>query len=327
MNPYFTVVVPTSKRPALLLNCLLAIGQQKLPRDQFEIVVIDDANDAETAALVRTFQHTSHIETRYLGQPRPMGLAAARNRGWRAARGQYIAFTDDDCLPQPGWLTAAQRMFMRGAQVVTGTVRTTRPDQQPGAQRSTNRVVETSDFLAANCFCQTAALQRAGGFEETFDLAWRVDADLQFKLLEIGIPILKCPEAIVIRPVRVTNRYAVLTNERQNRYDALLYKRHPELFRQRMPRHELMVLRYYTTIVSLAIALIAAAIGSVPVLLISLVVYVGLTVWLAVERWPAGSESGTWESAKETVLTALATPFLSVFWRLYGSVKYRVLYL
>lgn len=325
MNPYFTVVVATSNRPALLRNCLQAIGQQQLSRDQFELVVVDDANDAETAALVTAFAQTSPFEVRYLAQPRPMGLAAARNRGWRAARGQQIAFTDDDCLPHPGWLLASQRMFIRGAQVVTGTVRTTQPVGQTGGQRVENRVVETSDFLAANCFCQTGALQRAGGFEESFDLAWRVEADLQFKLLEIGIPILKCPEATVVRPIRVANRYAVLTNQRQNRYDALLYKRHPDLFRQRIPRDEVLILRYYTTIVSAILTLIAAAIGYVPLLLAGLLLYVGLTAWLAVERWPAPAV--TWESAKETTLTALATPFLSVFWRLYGSVKYRVLYL
>lgn len=327
MNPYFTVVVPTSNATTRLQNCLQAISQQQLSRDQFEIVVVDDANQPETALLVTSFARTSHIEVRYLAQSRPMGLAAARNRGWRAARGQHIAFTDDDCVPQPGWLLAAQRMFMRGAQVVTGTVRTTYPARTMGAQRGVDRVVEISDFLTANCFCQTLALQRAGGFEESFDLAWRVDADLQFKLLEIGIPILKCPEATVVRPFRVANRYAVLTNERQNRYDALLYKRHPDLFRQRMPRHEVMVLRYYATIISLVVALVSAGFGYVPLLLLSLLIYIGLTVWLAVERWPAGATSGTWEIAKEAMFTAVATPFLSVFWRLYGSVKYRVLYL
>jgi len=327
MSPYFTIVIPTANRPVELVNCLQAIGQQQLPREQFEVVIVDDANQAETAALVAAFARTSHIEARYLAQPRLRGLAAARNRGWRAARGQFIAFTDDDCLPQPGWLLAAQRMFMRGAQVVTGTVRTTQPAHQAGARRTMNRVVETSDFLTANCFCQAAALRRVGGFEESFDLAWRVDADLQFKLLEIGIPILKCPEATVVRPFRAANRYALLTNERQNRYDALLYKRHPDLFRQRMPRDEMMVLRYYTTIISLVLAAGAAAVGYIPMLAISLFLYIGLTGWLAVDRWPATSESGTWETAKEVLLTALATPFLSVFWRLYGSVKYRVLYL
>ncbi len=328
MNPFYTVVIATSNQPALLLNCLQAMNQQQLERDQFEIVVVDDANDAETAAVVQTFAHKSQIETRYLAQPRSMGLAAARNRGWRAARGRYIAFTDDDCLPQPGWLLTAQRTCVRGAQVVTGTVRITRPGRQEGGRNGLNQGAESSDFLAANLFCQPSALQRAGGFEESFDLAWRVDADLQFKLLEIGVPILKCPEAVVVRPYRARSPYAVLTNERQKRYDALLYKRHPDLFRQRMPRHELMVLRYYTTIVSLSVALGAALSGYFLLLTVSLLLYGCLTLWLAIERWPDASESRTaWEAVKETGLAAVVTPFLSVFWRLYGSVKYRVLYL
>jgi hypothetical protein len=130
-----------------------------------------------------------------------------------------------------------------------------------------------------------------------------------------------------VRPFQAANRYAVLTNERQNRYDALLYKRHPDLFRQRMPRDEVMVLRHYTTIISLVVALGAAAIMYVPLMLMSLLVYVGLTVWLAIDRWSAATQSGTWALAEEVLLTAIATPFLSVFWRLYGAVKYRVLYL
>ena len=327
MNPYFTVVVPTRNRPTHLLNCLMALSRQELPRNQFEIVVIDDANDAETAAIVALFARTQHIETRYLAQPTPRGLAAARNRGWRAARSQHIAFTNDDCLPQPGWLLAAQRMFTRGAQVVTGALLITRLVRQAGTSRVMNQTVETGNFSAANCFCQVTALQRAGGFEESFNLAWRVDADLQFKLLEIGVPILKCPEATVVQPLQATARYAVLANERQNRDDALLYKRHPDLFRQRMPRDEKLTIRYYATIISVGVALVAAIIGHVPVLALSGLTYLGLTIWLATERWPAGMEPGTWDALTETTLTAVATPFLSVFWRLYGSVKYRVLYL
>lgn len=334
MVPYFTVVVPTARRanapaPSLLSACLTALSRQTLPSDQFEIVVVDDANDPDTAALVAQFARQSPIETRYLAQPSRTGLAAARNRGWRAARGRYLAFTDDDCQPQPTWLRTAQGMFQRGAQVVTGTLRTQEPPLDRlgprGAYRSPANAVDTHDFVAANCFMQQGALQRAGGFEESFDLAWRVDADLQFKLLEIGVPIIKCPEAVVVRPHRPTHWYTTLTAERQNRYDALLYKRHPDLFKQRMPRDEKLALRYYLTVVSVGLGLGAAALGAWPMVLLSLLLFVGLTIWLAAERWPTPPMTGY--DAKAILLTVLATPFLSVYWRLYGAVKYRVLYL
>jgi hypothetical protein len=45
--------------------------------------------------------------------------------------------------------------------------------------------------------------------------------------------------------------------------------------------------------------------------------------WLAAERWPTRPN---WKRIQQTVLTAMVTPFLSVYWRLYGAVKYKVVY-
>ncbi len=328
MAPFLTVVVAISTPDQPLAQCLNALRQQQLPPTQFEVVVIDEANSPETAALVAAFAQSSHIETRYLAQPKPAGLAAARNRGWQAARSPYIAFTDVDCLPQPGWLLAAQTMFRRGAQVLTGPVRTLVPPQAGRQTLATKKPAERAEFLAANCFCGVEALRRAGGFEESSALAWRAEADFQFKLLDIGIPIVPCPEAVVFRPQGVKNRYEALKNEHRHRHDALLYKRHPNLFRQRIPRNEGLALRHYATLISLVVALIAAGMGQLPVLLFGALTYLALTAWLALDQWRSHTSptANAWQTVQETLLTALATPFLSIFWRAYGSVKHRVLY-
>jgi glycosyltransferase involved in cell wall biosynthesis len=330
MEPYFTVIIPAI-HPNVdhLLACLKALSQQTVSKTQFEVVVVDDTNGAELATLVGTFARQSGIETRYLPQPQSIGLAAARNRGWHAARGRFLAFTDADCQPLPTWLQAAQTMLQRGGQVITGTVRTqhipTLPrEKRLDNQRQADTTQETTDFVASNCFIHKMAMQRAGGFEESFDRAWRVDADLQFKLLEIGVPILKCPEAVVTRTYRPAHWYATLTNERQHRYEALLYKRHPNLYKQRVQRDEKLTLRHYLTVVSPLMAAVAALLGNWPVAGTSLTTYIGLTAWLAAEQWPLGAT--TWPAIRATLLTALATPFLSVYWRIYGAVKYRVLY-
>lgn len=332
MEPYFTVVLPTTSTPnssVQLADCLAALSVQTLPNQLFEVVVVDDAASPETAAVVATFARQSPIEIRYLAQTRPVGLATARNRGWQAARGRYLAFTDVACLPQRNWLSAAAVMFQRGAQVVTGTVHTqgapvVRAGQRAGTYRSSVATRDVGDFVAANCFIEKSVLKRAGGFEESFDLAWRVDADLQFKLLEIGVPILKCPEAVVIRPYQPADWYTTLANERQTRYDALLYKRHPDLFRQRVPRDEKLALRYYVTVMSVLVGLGAALLGNVPVISFALLSYLGLTTWLVLDHWPRRSRS--WLDARGAILTAIAIPFLSAYWRLYGAIKYRVLY-
>ncbi|MBO0937086.1 glycosyltransferase [Fibrella sp. HMF5335] len=321
MDPYFTVVLPTTQSDQLT-QCLHALHAQTLSPDQFEIVVVDDRNQPETAAAVAAFSRESRMEIRYLAQASRQGLSAARNRGWRAARGQFIAFTDADCLPQPTWLAAAQGMFRRGAQVVTGSVRVVAP-RQPGQPRP-QTVPDITELSTANCFCQKMALQRAGGFEETFDLAWREDLDLQFKFLEIGIPILRCPEAVVVQPMRPMSWYASLNNERKNRYDALLYKRHPELVRQRVHRSEAQVARQYLTVTGLVVALLSAAVGYWPVALLGLAVWLFCTGLSLSEEWSDQVDLLT--NAKHAGATSVASPFLSVYWRLYGAVKYRVLY-
>jgi GT2 family glycosyltransferase len=327
MIPDFSVVIPTYQQPALLLKCLDALGRQRISRDQYEIIVVDDGNSPETAAAVALFtkqiaKSGGPLEVRYLGQPQSRGPAAARNRGWRAARGRVVAFTDEDCLPSSEWLSSALTGFQRGAQVMTGQLRLTLPDTTTQYNPRTP-YLEMSEFISANCFCRKSALERVGGFEEAFDFAWREDNDLQFKFIQSGIPISKCPEAVVIHPMRETPWYASLTNERKNRYDALLYKRHPELFRQRIETDRSLILEYYASVLGMTVGVIGALSSSV------ITSTVGFGVWGILSAsmiWRDLPDNVTGANLKQTVLTTLATPFLSVYWRLYGAVKYKVMY-
>ena len=323
MSLQISVVIPTYQRLPLLAKCLDALSRQTLPRESFEIVVVDDGNQSATAEAVMTFGQQTGIAVRCFGQGQRRGPAAARNRGWRAARAPIVAFTDDDCLPQPEWLSAALARFQQGATVVTGQLRMPLPDQPTHHDRTT-AFLETAEFITANCFCHKSALEAVGGFEEAFDIAWREDSDLQFKLIRAGYTIEKCPRAVIIHPMREAPWYAPLRDERKNRYDALLYKRHPDLFRQRIPRYRPLVVRYYVTVISFVVGLLALLTGYYGVAGAALCVWVVLAGWLIVDRWPGSQAS--WTRIQQTVLTALATPFLSIYWRLYGAFKYRVVY-
>ncbi|GAB3890019.1 glycosyltransferase family 2 protein [Spirosoma agri] len=327
MLPDFSVVIPTCQQPALLLTCLEALAQQRLPRDQYEIIVVDDANSPETATAVALLtkqiaRSGGPLEIRYLGQPQPKGPAAARNRGWRAARGHVIAFTDDDCLPDSNWLLSALTGFQRGAQVMTGQLclRFTTNTTPTNARTA---YLDMSEFISANCFCRKSAIERVGGFEEAFDLAWHEDNDLQFKFIQAGIPISKCPQAIVVHPMRETPWYTPLTNERKNRYDALLFKRHPELFRQRIATDRSLMLEQYAAVLGVMFGVAGTLSGS------AITSTVGFGMWGIVSAnhiWHRLSEEANTASLIQTVTTTLATPFVAVYWRLYGAVKYRVLY-
>src|SRR4051794_25678318 len=102
--PHISVVVPTYRRPELLKRCLTALAAQSLPPSAFEVVIADDEPSEETRKLVERWSESSDCIIRYVPVRGPHGPAAARNVGWHAARGEIIAFTDDDCIPQSQWL-------------------------------------------------------------------------------------------------------------------------------------------------------------------------------------------------------------------------------
>ncbi|QMW02956.1 glycosyltransferase family 2 protein [Spirosoma foliorum] len=329
MLPEFSVVIPTYQQPALLLKCLDALGRQRLSRDQFEIIVVDEGNSPETETAVQLFakqvaRDGGPIEVRYLGQPERRGPAAARNRGWRAARGRIIAFTDDDCLPESEWLSSALLCFQRGAQVMSGQLRVYLPNQPTPLDR-TATILKRAEFMSSNCFCRKSTLERVNGFEEAFDIDWREDSDLQFKFIQAGIPIGKCTEAVVVHHIRPCPWYGLLRDERNNSYDALLYKRHPNLFRERIPSFRRQVLQYYASVISISSGLAGLVTGHFVIALLGLGIWALLSTYLIIRHLPKSPLNST--TVKHAVLTALATPFLSVYWRLHGAFKYKVLYL
>ena len=322
-KPVVTVVIPTYQRPALLRNCLEALVSQQLPPDQFEVLVVDDGNDPAMAQVGQDVARQTGLSIRYLAQPQRRGPAAARNAGWRSARTPYIAFTDDDCLPQPGWLNTALAQFSRGAQVITGRVRMPMPDQ-PTHHDKTTALLETAEFVTANLFCRRSVLEQVDGFDERFDIAWREDSDLHFKFLEARIPILVCPEAVIVHPLRPARWYAPLLDERKNRYDALLYRKHPALFRERIPAYKWLVVRYYATVLAFFIGLLTLTTGNDRLASVCFYLWLLLTLALISERLT--DQRLNRATIKPAFLTSVLTPFLSVYWRLYGAFSYRVWY-
>ncbi len=314
MIPYFSIIIPTARQPALLLRCLDALGRQTLPRHQFELIVVDDANTPETAAAVDLFTRQiarsgGPLEVRYLAQPVERGFAAARNRGWRAARGKVVAFTDDDCIPQANWLLAVLPSFERGAQVMMGQMHFT---DDTLTSRKKNLHWQSSELISANCFCRKTALDRVGGFDEVSGLTWREDQDLQFKFISLGIPITKCPEAVVVHPTSDPSGHAPLTNERRRRYNGLLYKRYPGLFGQRIEVDRTHLLEYYVSVLGVVLGVLGMLTGNTILAVAGFGVWVLISAGLVRQQIANRGHAG-WPQA---VLMALSTPFLAVYWRL-----------
>ena len=284
MNPRVSVVVPTCGRPALLARCLDALERQTLPRAEYEVIVIEDQ--------------------------RRDGPASARNRGWRKARAPIVAFTDDDCVPAPDWLEGALAAFDEGADVVCGRIVMPAPARPTDYERDAQGL-ERSEFVTANCLCRRSWLERVDGFDEAFKLAWREDSDLHFRLLRHGARIVREPRAVVVHPVRPASWGVSVSQQRKVMFDALLFKKHPRLYRERIRAQARW--DYYAIVASLLAA---------PLFPPVLAVWAALTARFAWQRLRGTSRTPS--HVLEMVLTSMAIPPLAVFWRALGALKYRV---
>src|SRR6476646_9913017 len=99
-----SIVVPTRNRAQRLRALLASLAEQAAPR--FEVIVVDNASEDETLAVVAEADAAPDAHVRAIHLPQPLGPAVARNRGWRAAQGELVVFTDDDVVAQPGWLAS-----------------------------------------------------------------------------------------------------------------------------------------------------------------------------------------------------------------------------
>lgn len=107
-KPLFSIIVPTYNRPKQLVICLQSLTRLDYPRDQFEVIVIDDGSDTSLQPVVDCF--SNHLDITLLNQIHT-GPATARNAGAERAKGEFLAFTDDDCTPAPDWLQKLAENF------------------------------------------------------------------------------------------------------------------------------------------------------------------------------------------------------------------------
>ncbi|HEX6363575.1 MAG TPA: glycosyltransferase family 2 protein, partial [Albitalea sp.] len=231
------------------------------------------------------------------------------------------AFTDDDTIPDARWLEEGERA-LAGRVAICGRVVVPPVSEPPTDHELMTRGLESAEFVTANAFVRRAALERVGGFDERFLRAWREDSDLQFRLQALG-EVARAHSATVLHPVRPERWGVCLRQQRNAFFDALLYKKHPRLYRERI--RAVPPWDYYA-IVALALATpVLLAAGARPAAATSFAAALGLVGRLAVRRLRRTSrEPG---HVVEMIVTSALIPFLSVYWRLRGAWTFRVLFL
>lgn len=204
-TPIFSIVIPTYNRPAQLTVCLQACARLDYPRDRFEVIVVDDGGATPLDAVVARFHGMLAIK---LLRQENAGPAAARNRGVSEARGEFLAFTDDDCAPESNWLRALASQFVASPDCAVGgqTLNALAHNIYSGASQLLisylfsyyNAVPRAARFFPSNNLAFPAERFRAiGGFDVTYPRAAGEDRELCDRWLHCGYRMVYVEEAVV----------------------------------------------------------------------------------------------------------------------------------
>ena len=117
------MVVCTYNRCALLKAALSSLMEQTVEPDGYEVIVVDNNSTDGTRQAVQGFEDSAAVPVRYVLEEQ-QGVSHARNRGVDEARGEIVAYLDDDEVADPGWLVAMLDVYRRHPEVmaVTGRV-------------------------------------------------------------------------------------------------------------------------------------------------------------------------------------------------------------
>lgn len=319
-GPEVSVVVPTCGRVDLLDRCLDAIMRQNLDGRRVEVIVVDDEPRHNTRQLVAVWRASAGArgpDLKYLPNKGAPGPAAVRNLGWRSARASIVAFTEDDTVPSPSWLRHGLAAFTDNVDAVSGLVEMPPTGALTDYQREARRH-EQAEFAIANCFCRKSVLEKLGGFDERFHAGWQ--QDFHFRLIKMHVAIACTQHALVVRPVRPAAWGASVWQLKNLSFDALLFKTHPQLYRQKI--RATPAWDHYATVAALASCAAGAGAGSTAIVVPSAAAWTILTALLCRKRLRGTSRSLS--HVAEMIVTSALIPPTAVFWRLAGAIRFRV---
>ena len=303
------VVIPTVGRPSLA-RLLAALAAEPPPGRV--IVVHDGEPDASLPA-------EPGLSYNVVEGPR-RGPAAARNTGRRAARAEWIAFLDDDVVPEPGWaarLLEDLRGLAPGVAGSQGRIVVPLPhDRAPTDWERNVAGLETARWATADMAYRRSVLDELGGFDERFPRAYREDADLALRAERAGYRLVR-GRRTVTHPVRPASRWISLRLQAGNADDPLMASLHGRRWREERPPGRRP--RHFAVTAAGLVALVALAAGR------RRLAAAGLAAWLAGTAEFAWARIAPGPRTREEVGTMIATsaalPVVATAYWLFGIAR------
>jgi GT2 family glycosyltransferase len=192
-----SVIVPTYHRNDLLAKCLdcLAPNIQTFSAEQYEVIVTDDGLKTTAKEMIREY----YPWVKWVEGPRK-GSAANRNNGVKYARYEWIAFTDDDCLPKEDWLSNFAAAIAPDIYVYEGKTTCEAGLKSPLEQAPIN--LQGGWLWSCNMMVRASVFQEIGGFDENYPYPFMEDQDLRESFKKAGFKFPFVENAIVDHPPR-----------------------------------------------------------------------------------------------------------------------------
>lgn len=183
-HPKIAVVVCTYNRADMLSGALETVYDQTLDPRSYEVIVIDNNSVDNTRAVVEDFGRR-HFTMHYYLEPE-QGLSNARNRGWKIARGEYVAYIDDDCKVPKQWLSIAKEIIDRFSPAAFGGpfypfydsrkprwYKDSYGSHEPGRGAGVLKGGECVHIYGGNAFFRRDVLEKLGGFNAGLGMSGR----------------------------------------------------------------------------------------------------------------------------------------------------------
>ncbi|MBT2772713.1 glycosyltransferase [Halomonas sp. ISL-60] len=201
-SPRASVIVPTYYDWARLRLCVIALQNQTFPKDDFEVIIVNNAPE-DIPPIDFYLPNNFTIITE--GKP---GSYAARNAALKLAKGEIIAFTDSDCIPDPYWLEAAVKRFDKGVERIAGKIElffksdnlTLVEIYEKAFAFDQEKYAKAGGAATANMITLAKNFKTVGFFNDT--LMSGGDNEWGWRAMDKGISIEYAPEVIVNHPAR-----------------------------------------------------------------------------------------------------------------------------
>lgn len=207
MNLFVSVIVPVFNDSVRLALCLQALEKQTYPRERYEVIVVDNASDEDIKSVIEQFD-----QAKFAFEEQP-GSYVARNKGISLAKGEVIAFTDADCIPQPDWIErgVVSLQNVSDCGLVAGRIDLFFQDpSNPTAVELYESIemnfsqavnVEQDHFgVTANLFTFKSVLDKVGYFDSTLKSGG--DREWGERVFEAGYRQIYANDALVTHPAR-----------------------------------------------------------------------------------------------------------------------------